>query len=143
MKTAPPEREFEVFTKAVLICAKGDGVLAPEERTWIAGLAACYNTKNSEYEMAKTYQGDDELLQLIAKIPAINNSGRRAVIYIAIKACAADGEYHPDERASVHKLAKYLGIEEDEVTQIEEICTEEAKIREKRIAALFPEGIPY
>ena len=61
--------------------------------------------------MAKTYQGDDELLQLIAKIPAINNSGRRAVIYIAIKACAADGEYHPSERASVHKLAKYLGIE--------------------------------
>ena len=43
MKTAPPEREFEVFTKAVLICAKGDGVLAPEERTWIAGLAACYS----------------------------------------------------------------------------------------------------
>ena len=128
--------------KAVLICAKGDGVLAPEERNWVAGRAACYH-HDSEYELAKTYQADEDLLSVLAQAPTLNKSGRRAVIYIAIQACAADGEYHPDERASVHKLAKYLGIEEDVVNQIEEICVEEAKAREKRKAVLFPEGVPY
>ena len=142
MKTAPPDGDYEALVKAILICTKGDGVLAPEERNWLVGRAACYNT-NSDYELAKTYQADEDLLQVLAQAPTLNQSGRRAVIYNAIKACAADGEYHPSEQASVQQLAKYLGIEEDVVNQIEEICTEEAKTREKRIAVLFPEGIPY
>ncbi|MEQ9669091.1 hypothetical protein [Coleofasciculus sp. G2-EDA-02] len=62
---------------------------------------------------------------------------------MAIQACSADKEYHAEEQAKVRKMAKYLGIEEDVVNQIEEICISEAKMREKRIAVMFPEGIPY
>ncbi|NEP52239.1 MAG: hypothetical protein F6K65_26950 [Moorea sp. SIO3C2] len=142
MKTVPPAQDYNAFVKAVLICAKGDGVLTPEERNWVVGRAACYYT-NNEYEVAKNYPADEDLLEVLAQAPTLNQSGRRVIIYVAIQACAADGEYHPDERASVQKMAKYLGIEEDVVNQIEEYCIEEAKMREKRIALMFTEGIPY
>ena len=142
MKTIPPAQDYNAFVKAVLICAKGDGLLAPEERNWVVGRAACYYT-NSEYEVAKNYPADEDLLEVLAQAPTLNQSGRRIIIYVAIQACAADGEYHPDEQASVRKMAKYLGIEEDVVTQIEEYCMEEAKMREKRIGLMFTEGIPY
>ncbi|NER27573.1 MAG: hypothetical protein F6J89_08040 [Symploca sp. SIO1C4] len=142
MKTIPPAGDYNAFVKAVLICAKGDGALTPEERNWIIGRSACYYT-NAEYEVAKNYPADEDLLEVLAQAPTLNESGRRVIIYVAIQACAADREYHPDERAAVSKMAKYLGIEEDVVNQIEEICISEAKMREKRITVMFPGGIPY
>lgn len=142
MKTVPTHEDYNAFVKAVLICAKGDGVLTPEERNWVVGRAASYYT-NAEYEVAKNYPADEDLIEVLAQAPTLNESGRRAIIYVAIQACAADREYHPDEQAKVRQMAKYLGIEEDVVNQIEEICISEAKMREKRIAVMFPEGIPY
>lgn len=139
--TIPPTSDAETFTKATLICAKGDGVLSPKERDWVVGRAATINS--SGYELAKTYPADEELADVIANSPVINKSGRRSLIYVAIQACAADGEYHQEERDKIHRMAKSLGIQEDVVNQIEEICIEESKAREKRIALLFPEGSPY
>jgi len=142
IKTFPPGGEYKNLAKAVLICAKGDGVLAPEERNWLVGRAACYGDRDA-YEFAKTYQADEDLLEVLAQDPILDKNLRRIIIYVAIQTCAADGEYHPDERAQIHKMAKYIGIEEDVVNQIEEFCLEEAKMREKRIALMFPEGIPF
>ncbi|NEO42037.1 MAG: hypothetical protein F6J90_39235 [Moorea sp. SIOASIH] len=140
MKTIPAIEDVEAVMKAVLICAKGDGVLAPEERDWVVGRAAAYH--NPKYELAKTYEANEDLLDILNQASTIG-SDPRVIIYIAIQACAADGEYNSGEQAAVRKLAKYIGIEEDVVTQIEELYTEEAKIREKRIALLFPNGAPY
>ena len=140
-KTAPPDEDYQVLTKVILICAKGDGVLEPEERNWIVGRSAVF--RHSGYELAKTYQADEDLLEVLANAPTINKHGRRMILHVAIQACAADGEYHEEERTAVHKIAKIFGVEEDVVNQIEEICLEEAKLREKRISLLFPEGNPY
>ena len=139
--TIPPTGDAETFTKATLICAKADGVLSPEERNWVVGRAATIST--SGYELAKTYSADEELADVLANSSAIDTNGRRSIIYVAIQACSADGEYHQEEREKIHAMAKSLGMEEDVVNQIEEICIEEAKMREKRIALLFPEGAPY
>lgn len=141
IKSIPPAEDYETFIKAALICAKADGVLAPEERNWVVGRAA--TLRNPGYELAKTYPADEDLLDVVAKSSTVNKSGRRMLIYVAIQACAADGEYHPDEQAKVHKMAKALGIEEDVVNQIEELCVSEAKIREQRIGLIFPDGVPY
>ncbi|MGJ5672474.1 MAG: TerB family tellurite resistance protein [Nostochopsis sp.] len=141
IKTIPPTEDYETFIKLALICAKGDGVLAPEERKWIVGRAATF--RNPGYELAKTYLADDDLLDVIGNSSTVDNNGRRMIIYVAIQACAADGDLNTDERAKVYKMAKSLGIEEDFVHQIEQLCSEEAKIREKRIALMFPEGVPY
>ncbi|NEO32149.1 MAG: hypothetical protein F6K36_17290 [Symploca sp. SIO3C6] len=138
--TTPPEEDYEAFIKAVLICAKADGVLEPEERNWVVGRTAVFG--NSGYELAKTYPANEDLLEVLANAPVTNKHARRIILYVAIQACSADRAYHEDERTAVHKMAKYLGIEEDVVNQIEQLCIEEAKLREQRISVLFPEGIP-
>ncbi|WP_019509198.1 hypothetical protein [Pleurocapsa sp. PCC 7319] len=39
-------------------------------------------------------------------------------------------------------MAAKLGIAEDVVQEIESICLEEAKLREKRLALMYPSGTP-
>ena len=141
MNVIPPTEDQETFTKAVLICAKGDGIIAPEERDWVVGRAAAL--RNPSYELAKTYAADEDIVEVISKSSAVDQSGRRTLLYVAIQACAADGEYSSEEREKVHQMAKFLGVEEDVVNQIEDFCAEEAKMREKRFSLIFPDGIPY
>ena len=141
IKTIPPAQDYETFIKAALICAKGDGVLAPKERNWVVGRAAAL--RNPGYELAKNYPADEDLLEVISSSSTVNKTGRRLIIYVAIQASTADGHYHDEERTKILQMAKYLGIEEDVVNEIEEICIEEAKMREKRIGFLFPDGVPY
>jgi len=140
-KSVPPDQDCETFVKAALICAKADGILAPDERDWVVGHAAAL--RNAGYELAKTYAADEDLLEVISNSSAIDKSGRRAIVYLAIQACSANGDYHPDKKAKVRKMADALGVEEEVVTQLEEICVREAGIREQRIKLFFPEGSPY
>ncbi|NER33755.1 MAG: hypothetical protein F6J93_06815 [Oscillatoria sp. SIO1A7] len=140
-KNLPPDGDYKAFIKAVLICAKGDGVLAQEERDWVVGRAAAY--RNTGYELAKTYEANEDLLYVLSQAPMLDKGARRMILYVAIQACAADGEYHAEEKAEVQKLAKYLGVAEGVLNQIEQQCVEELKMREQRIAILFPEGVPY
>ncbi|AOY82747.1 MAG: hypothetical protein F6K10_11190 [Moorea sp. SIO2B7] len=42
-ETIPAIEDYEALMKAVLICTKGDGVLAAEERDWVVGRAAAYH----------------------------------------------------------------------------------------------------
>lgn len=140
VETTPPDQDYEAFIKALLICAKGDGIIEPEERNWIAGRAAVFG--KTGYELAKTYPADEDILDVLADSPIANKHSRRIILYTAIQACSADREYHEEERAAVYKMAKRLGVEEEVVKQIEQLCIEEAQSREKRISLLFPEGIP-
>ncbi|NEP05986.1 MAG: hypothetical protein F6K25_26680 [Okeania sp. SIO2G4] len=140
-KSLPPTKDHETIIKSVLICAKADGVLAPEERNWIVGRAAALGSNG--YELAKTYPADEDVIDVLSQASAVNNAGRRTVIYLAIKTCSADGELHPDEMAKIYKIAEKLGLEKEVVDSLKEICAEEAQVREKRIGLLFPDGAPY
>lgn len=137
----PPEGDYESFIKAVLVCAKGDGTLAPEERSWVAGRAAAM--QNPGYELTRTYPADDKLLDIVGDSFVVNKNGRRMILYVALQACAADGELHPNERAQVQKLAQMLGVGDEVFAEIERQCVEEAKLREQRIRLLFPNGTPF
>ena len=136
IKEVPPDRDSESFTKAVLICSKGDGTISPEERAWFVGCSAAYqNTKG--YELAKNYTGDDDLQKVLAGSSNVaSRKGKLIIIYVAIKTCSADGEYHPDEQNKIRQMAAQLGIEESVVREIEQLCVEEAEIRQKRLALL-------
>jgi hypothetical protein len=57
-------------------------------------------------------------------------------------ACSADGEYSDQERVTVTKMVAKLGISQDIVQQIEKICIEEIKLREKRVKLMYPEDSP-
>lgn len=136
IKEVPPDQDSESFTKAVLICAKADGTILPEERAWFVGCSAAYqNTKG--YELAKNYAGDDDLQKVLAGSSNVaSRKGRLIIIYVAIKTCISDAEYHPDEEKKIHQMAAQLGIEESVVREIEQLCVKEAEMRQKRLALL-------
>jgi len=140
-KNVPSTKDHETIIKSVLICAKADGILTPEERNWIVGRAAALGSDG--YELAKNYPADEDVIDVLNQASAVNNSGRRAVIYLAIKTCSADGELHPDEMTKIYEVAEKLGLEKEVVNHLKELCADEAKVREKRIGLLFPDGAPY
>jgi tellurite resistance protein len=127
--------------KAVLICANGDGTLAPEERDWAVGHSAAFGALDSLVDELKSYKADEDIEQIISATPE-SNACRRFLVYDAIRACSADGEYSDRERAMVIRMAAKLGLSEDLVRQIEEVCLEEARLREKRLKLVYPEGPP-
>ncbi len=56
-----------------------------------------------------------------------------AVLYMAIKAASSDGEYHAEERATVHRMADAMGVSEAEVLELESLCEDEERLRQRRI----------
>ncbi|MBD2534153.1 hypothetical protein H6G97_33325 [Nostoc flagelliforme FACHB-838] len=133
--------EYEAYFKSLLICANGDGTLADEERDWVIGYAYAYNCDPAIIEKLKIYKADENLEAIISEYPSASES-RRFLIFDAIQACSADGEYSEKERAVVLKGAKKLNIPENEFKKIEAIYLETVKLREKRLAAMYPEGSP-
>ena len=140
-RAIPSAGDFEGYAKAVLICANGDGKLAPEERDWAVGHFAAFGASDALIDELKSYKADEDIEQVISATPAASAS-RRFLVYDAIQACSADGAYSDLERAMVIRMAAKLGISEDLVRQIEEVCFEEARLREKRLKLVYPEGAP-
>jgi len=127
--------------KAILICANGDGKLTPEERDWVTGYFAAFGAPDSLLDEMRSYKADDDIEAVISGTPA-SDASRRFLVYDAIRACSADGAYSDPERATVIRMAAKLGISEDLVKQIEEVCLEQARLRQKRLALMYPEGAP-
>lgn len=138
----PPNVSYEAYFKSLLICANGDGTLADEERDWVIGYASAYNCDSALIEKLKVYKADEDIEAVFSGDPLISES-RRFVIFDAIQASCADGEYSEKERAVALKGAKALNISEDEFKKIEEIYFETAKLREKRLAVMYPNGFPF
>ena len=133
--------DYESYLKSILICANGDGTLAPEEREWVVGFASAYSASDSLVEELKSYKADEDIEKVISRAP-IANALRRYLVYDTIMACSADGEYNDQERVTVTKMGAKLGISQDIVEQIEKICIEEIKLRGKRVKLMYPEGAP-
>ncbi|MBC6432166.1 hypothetical protein FM036_15925 [Nostoc sp. HG1] len=140
-KERPLDIAYEAYFKSMLICANGDGTLADEERDWVIGLAYACDCEPAILEKLKVYKADEDIETVISGSPTSSES-RRFLIFDAIQACSADGEYSEKERAVVLRGAKKLNISEDEFKKIEEIYLETVKLREKRLAMMYPNGSP-
>ncbi|HVK64689.1 MAG TPA: hypothetical protein VM694_09450 [Polyangium sp.] len=137
----PSDDTFVSYMKAVLICANGDGTLAPEERDWVIDHFAAFGAPEALLDAMKSYKADEDIEQVISGTPEAN-ACRRFLVYDAIRACSADGEFGERERAMVIRMATKLGLTEDLVRQIEALWLEEARYREKRLTLVYPEGPP-
>ncbi|MEZ4734461.1 MAG: hypothetical protein R3E79_45805 [Caldilineaceae bacterium] len=138
----PADQNFATFMKVVLCCANADGEIAPAEREWVISFASALNAPEGLLEELATYPADEDVFALAASSGPVAQSPR-AVLYNAIFACAADGAYSPKEQELVRRLGAKFGIDEAIVTQIEAIYWESRRLREKRIALLFNQGMPY
>lgn len=137
----PSNIAYESYFKAMLVCANGDGTLADEERDWVVGCAYAYDCDPALIEELKVYKADEDIETVISRDPAANES-RFFLIFDAMQVCCADGEYSDKERAVILKGAKKLNVSEEEFKKIEELYLETVKLREKRIALLYPQGAP-
>lgn len=137
--TVPPTEEIAAYSKALAICAKGDGTLSQAERDWIIGYVATTGGDADLIELLKTYEGNDNLEELVSTV----EKGKRCLVYDAIIACCADKKFDESERSKVKFIAENIGISQEIVEQIEGLYHEERKLFEKRISLLFPDGKPY
>ena len=60
----PDDADHSTYFKSLLLCAAGDGELAPEKRAWVPGLAATI-AGNKYGEMVKNYAADEDLLKVL------------------------------------------------------------------------------
>ncbi|MBP0017937.1 MAG: hypothetical protein J7647_10315 [Cyanobacteria bacterium SBLK] len=144
-KTLPPETSV-IWYKALLLCANGDGELSQAERDWVIGHATTYHPEmnESQIEELRNYNGTgttDDIEKLVFSDP-LAKKGRYVLVYEAIQASAADGEYSGGEKATIRKMAGKLGISAAKVAELESLFEEEQAFREKRIRIWHPEGIP-
>jgi tellurite resistance protein len=137
----PPQGAIEAFAKALLIAANGDRVISQAERDWVVGLTAAKGASDQLIEELKNYQADEDIEQVLAK-DSIADAAREALLYTAIEACGADGEYNDGEKASVRKIAARLGVSEDVVKGLEAHYEEDRTLFKKKIKTLYPNGHP-
>ncbi len=137
----PPQGAIESFAKALLIAAKGDREISQAERDWIVGLTAAKGASEKLIEELQNYQADEDIDEVISR-DSIADGAREALLYTAIEACSADGEYHDGEKASVRKIAAKLGVSESVVQQLEAHYAEDRALFKKKIKTLYPNGHP-
>jgi tellurite resistance protein len=141
-KVLPPMDIFEVYAKSLMCCANADGKLVPAEREWVCGYFASQNAPQAFIDELRRYPADEDVLKLVAKFPAVDGS-RRSLLFDAIRASSADGEFHEKERAAIEKLADKFGISKAELKTIEQAYLDEKKATEHRLKVVFPNGFPF
>ncbi len=141
-KVVPPPMDYENFGKLLLTCACGDGRITAAERAWVVGYLEAFGAPPSALEVLSKYDGRGDLKQIIEASATLKMSATSA-LYEAIRACAADGEFHPEERRAVEQAASALGIPTTTVDDLVELYYEEQYLRAKRLRRLFPDGVPF
>ncbi|MBW2456730.1 MAG: hypothetical protein JRI68_19595 [Deltaproteobacteria bacterium] len=139
----PPSRTFEIYFRALLVCANGDGDLKDHERQWVLGLCAAFGGNDALLDTLRSYPADEGIKEVIAGHPTVQKAGRRSLLFNAIEACAADGEYAEGERARVRKMAHAMNVPLEEVEQLEALYLEQRALREKKAQLLHPDGVLF
>ncbi|GLF92844.1 tellurite resistance TerB family protein [Streptomyces yaizuensis] len=135
---APSATDFDAYGKALLICAKGDGDLADEERAYAVGLIAGMHGPDDVVELLKTYSGDDEIQAVIAQTQGVQASAG-CLLYDTIRVSAADGDLAPGELERIGALADALGVGRGTVDELVEIYTQEHALVQRRLGACYPD----
>ncbi|ANW22223.1 hypothetical protein [Streptomyces clavuligerus] len=138
-KNAPQVADFNAYGKALLICAKGDGDLADEEREYAVGLIAGMHGPADLVEELKTDSGDGDLKEVLGAAEGAGASGA-CLLYDAIRVSAADGVLAPGELEQIEAAADLLGVGRDAVAQLVEIHQQEAELVKRRFELCYPDA---
>jgi uncharacterized membrane protein YebE (DUF533 family) len=139
----PRTSDLEIYMKSLLICANGDGRITEHEREWVLGIASAMGLPDDTVERLKGYEAKDDLNSLLAGGVETGKGAPRSLIYNAIRACMADGELSEGELATIQTAASIMNVPEAVVGELKELVVQQAKLRERRLELVFPEGIPY
>lgn len=134
---------LEGFAKAMILCASGDGRLAPEELEWILGFVA---NSGGTFELLEELRGlDPSALNPMELLAKTERPGLfvHALVYHAIKAADADGVLDPREVQMIGGMAMVLGLAQEEVEKLFALHREEKEFHARKMATLFPNGHPW
>ncbi|MET7685889.1 tellurium resistance protein [Streptomyces sp. NPDC005423] len=134
---APGATDFSAYAKALLICANGDGVLAPQEREYAVGLIAGMHGPADVVEELKTYAGTEDLKTVLGRGKGAQQSGG-CLVYDTIRVCSADGKLAAGELEKIHETADLLGVDRDAVQELIEIHRKERELSERRFRLCYP-----
>lgn len=134
---------LEGFAKAMILCAAGDGELAPAEREWILGFSANAGATDELLQELRTL--DPRTLDPIKLIQQTERPGLfvHALVYHAIKASDADGTLEPGEVQTIRAMAMLFEVDPAEVDGLFELHAEEKAFQQRKMARLFPNGHPW
>ena len=137
----PAGGDEAAYSKALLVCAKGDGVISENERAWMVGYAAAFGADEAHLEMLKAYDGGDDIVALVAANPGLKAQSRD-VVYDAIRVSYADGDMSDGERQAIAYMAQQLGLAAELVGQLEAVYLAEQSLKQARWALTYPQGAP-
>jgi len=134
------EVDPELYFEVLLVCASGDGFVAPEERAWVSGLADAVGGA-ALAEKVRAYQPSGDVFRVLygRQIP---HYARRLVVYDGIRACAADRDLGEGEWEAVMALASAVGVGDEEIRLIKRLIRDERALVERRRDVLFPDELP-
>ncbi|MCX6023799.1 MAG: hypothetical protein NTZ05_19145 [Chloroflexi bacterium] len=140
----PPGEGNLPFGKAMLICAKGDGVLTQSERDWVLGYGAALDFSDAEIEELRNYQADEDIRDVLASSKLTSRSDvKLAAIFEAARASNADGDLAEAEIAVIVRMGSLLGVEEATVREVIGVYLAEVEAKAKRRKLIFPNGKPF
>ena len=113
------------YMRALLVVACADGRLARAERQWVLTYAFDQGMSDEALDdlRAWSFEGQ-ELTQILQEMDATSLPDellavRRALLFDAMRAAAADGVLEADERAAIHSVAGRMGITAADIEAIE------------------------
>jgi hypothetical protein len=128
--------ENMAYAKALLVCAKGDGDITPDEREWLVGYSVTQGHPHEVVDAIRTYEGDDSIEDLLSASPNMPTY-RRFLVYDALRACASDGDLATEERDRVVAMAELIGVPGDVVNELEQIMQEHQVLRQRLFGVLM------
>lgn len=134
---------LEGFAKAMIICAAGDGKLAPQELEWILGFVA--NSGGTHELLEELRNLDPTALDPMQLLAQTERPGLfvHALVYHAIVASDADGVLEPGESQTIRAMAMVLGIPGDQIDALFALQAEERAFQRRKMTVLFPNGHPW
>lgn len=138
-----PEDQRVEYLKTIMACARGDGVLSPNEKSWGDRLWAACGAHPATIRALEAYDGNEDPVAILERNMPIAKTWGRVAIFDAIRAASADHDYADAERAAIRRVAQKLEIDDATVAAIEDVFRREQELKQHRIAVMFGASSRY
>ena len=130
------------FFKALIVCCNADNNLTEAERRWCVGYAAAIGGNETTLTELREYPGKDRLSVFFDR-GLQWATAPRTVIYESIRACASDADYNQPERDKIARMAGLLGMDADELAELEQLYRDEQALRTRKLRLAFPATLGF
>jgi len=149
----PHPEGFKFYMTSVLVCAAADGVLHENEKKWIVGYAASMGAPLElihDLDSARTAQDvqrlkaknlGEDFTRFCERTDSRSAAAKRGIVYDAIRAATADGDFALTERQAVLDLAARFGLAKETVAELEALNNKEKALQAEKASLIHKFGV--